>query len=153
MRLSEEAYNSLVAGIGDPSKFALPSVKNKRTSSRNHPEDDLQLACVEWNEHNARRLPLLDWMFHVPNGGYRNKIEAKRFSRMGVKPGVADLILPFPSPGMTYKGLGLELKSQTGRLTRDQQKWLNNAHKHGWMVDVIRDLDHYIEVVTKYMHS
>lgn len=57
------------------------------------------------------------WLwFHVPNGGWRTKVEAAKFTRMGVKPGVPDLILIAPDGRHYY----LEIKTKYGRLTHDQ---------------------------------
>ena len=73
-----------------------------------HKEDDLQMACVRWFD---LQFSVLSWaLFHVPNGGFRNRHEAARFKAMGVRSGVPDLLLLIPcrkvatplSTGETY---------------------------------------------------
>ena len=68
-------------------------------------EDTEQINVVSWANWNANRYPELRWLFHVPNGGSRNKQEAVKFKQMGVKAGVSDLCLPYPKG--IYCGLGL----------------------------------------------
>ena len=48
-------------------------------------------------------------MFHIPNGGSRNKLEASNLKKQGVKAGVPDLFLPVGRG--SYHGLFIELKS------------------------------------------
>lgn len=47
-----------------------------------------QQAVVEWCAW--KRIPI----FHIPNGGRRDKREAASLKRQGVKPGVPDLFVP-----------------------------------------------------------
>lgn len=57
------------------------------------------------------------WMWlHVPNGGWRTKVEAAKFRRMGVKAGAFDLLLIDPN-GRHY---WLEIKTKYGALTVEQ---------------------------------
>ena len=51
-------------------------------------EDTEQINVVSWANWNVNRYPELRWLFHVPNGGSRNKQEAVKFKQMGVKAGV-----------------------------------------------------------------
>lgn len=47
----------------------------------------------------SERFPELALLYHVPNGGSRNKIEAARLRAQGVKSGVPDLCLPVARGG------------------------------------------------------
>lgn len=58
-------------------------------SKRNHPEDQLQRAVVQYLRYVCPHVRA----FHVPNGGKRSKVEAGIFKAMGVMPGVADLLI------------------------------------------------------------
>ena len=71
-------------------------------------EDTEQINVVSWANWNMNRYPELRWLFHVPNGGSRNKQEAVKFKQMGVKAGVSDLCLPYPKG--SYCGLFVEMK-------------------------------------------
>ncbi|MCP4354665.1 MAG: VRR-NUC domain-containing protein [Proteobacteria bacterium] len=54
-------------------------------------ESELQKACVKWFDSNIS--PAQAFLFSVPNGGSRHKLEAINLKREGLKPGVADLVL------------------------------------------------------------
>lgn len=53
-------------------------------------EDDLCMACVRWYD---RMIGDRFGLIHIPNGGSRNPIEAKKFKRMGVRAGVPDFLV------------------------------------------------------------
>lgn len=52
--------------------------------------------------------------------------------RMGVKAGISDLALFYPSRG--YHGLWIELKAPGGRLTPPQARWLKLMEAAGYCV-------------------
>lgn len=90
-----------------------------------HIEDTLQMSVADYLRY---QFPTLLW-FHTPNGGKRHPREAARLKRMGVLPGVADILLFWKS------GMGaIELKSDIGR-QRDTQKefmlkWVANGGRY-----------------------
>jgi hypothetical protein len=59
----------------------------------NRPEEALQIACVAWLEAT---LPPPWKCWHTPNGGFRTKVEAAKFQKMGVRPGMPDLFVMGP---------------------------------------------------------
>lgn len=68
--------------------------KNKAPSFPIPTEAEEQIALFEWARLQTGRFPELALLYHVPNGGSRNKIEAARLRAQGVKSGVPDLCLP-----------------------------------------------------------
>ena len=63
-------------------------------------EDQEQIALFNWAAWMSNtKWPELELMYHVPNGGYRNKAEAGRFRAQGVKSGVPDIVLPVARGG------------------------------------------------------
>lgn len=60
----------------------------------------------------ADKYPEINMIFHIPNGGSRNVIEAKNLKLQGVKAGVPDLFLPIPKNN--YHGLFIEFKPKKG---------------------------------------
>ena len=52
-----------------------------------------QAAVIQWCD--IRRIPV----FHVPNGGSRDKREAANLKRQGVRAGVPDLVVPVARGG------------------------------------------------------
>ena len=73
-------------------------------------EADEQCAVIEYCEY--LRIPV----YHIPNGGTRNKIEAANLKRQGVKSGVPDLC--FPLARGKYHGLYIEMKVDSNKTTK-----------------------------------
>nr|DAS18913.1 MAG TPA: Nuclease [Caudoviricetes sp.] len=89
-----------------------------------------QCALFEWAEYNSIRLPELKLLYHIPNGGFRNKAEAAHLKRQGVKAGVPDLCLPVARKG--YNGLYIELKAGKNKATDNQKSWLLQLSQQGY---------------------
>jgi hypothetical protein len=106
-------------------------------------EEAIQRACVEWSRLQSPRYPLLAWLVHVPNGGIRPKGEAGKLKAMGVNAGLPDILIPRRSG--IWTGLAVEIKSPTGRLSRNQAKWLDAFAADGWCVAVVRSLEEFRE--------
>lgn len=94
-------------------------------------EDRLQIAAAELLDTLGLR-----WM-HVPNGGSRNKIEAVKLKRMGVKRGFPDIVIFTPPPALdNVKGVLIELKVKDNNLSLDQVEWMIELCAIGWYYDV-----------------
>lgn len=52
------------------------------------------LFCWAALQETQLKYPELKYMFAIPNGGYRNLVEATRLKAAGVKAGVPDIMLP-----------------------------------------------------------
>jgi hypothetical protein len=76
-------------------------------------EDAIQRAVFQ---HLAIRGASDCFAFHVPNGGWRSRVEASIMKGLGVRAGVPDIIAI--RDGRAY---GLELKAPGGRLTAVQR--------------------------------
>jgi hypothetical protein len=102
-----------------------------------HREDNEQAALIEWAKvANVNGIKPFDHLFAIPNGGKRNKNEAARMKGQGVKAGVSDLFLRYPSGG--HHGLFIELKAPktrtqpAGKITAQQQQWLDSSRALGY---------------------
>lgn len=73
-------------------------------------------------------------MFHIPNGGSRNKLEAANLKRQGVRAGVPDLFLPVARGD--FHGLFIEMKYGKNKPTDKQKEWLVNLGGQGYAVAV-----------------
>lgn len=81
-----------------------------------HDEDLHQIALFEWSELYTINYPyspahghkIRPYMFAIPNGGNRNAREAKRLKRLGVTPGIMDIMIAIPTE--YYNGLFIEMK-------------------------------------------
>lgn len=130
----DEYRRLIVAGISTSSK-----PKRKRGSE----EEDIQRAIIEWVDLSSATNPILNWVFHPPNGGGRSRAEGGALKATGVRKGVPDLILPFASA--FYKGMMIEVKAKKGALTQDQKKWLKKGYEDGFVIGVVRSLDEFIK--------
>lgn len=70
-------------------------------------EAEEQIALFEWAALQSGRFPELALLYHVPNGGSRNKIEAARLRAQGVNP--AFPIYAFPLRAVEITGFTLSL--------------------------------------------
>lgn len=100
---------------------------------RANPETAIQRAVVQ--HLHARGVPGLVF-FHVPNGGYRSKVEAAQFKGMGVRAGVSDLILVHAD-----KFYALELKAPGGRATAAQLEFISDIDRAGAFTALAEGLD------------
>lgn len=94
-----------------------------------HNEDNEQMILFRWAAMQSGKFPELELLYHIPNGGKRNKAEAARFKSMGVKAGVPDLHLPVARG--RYHSLYIELKAANGRVSENQTEWLAALNQQG----------------------
>lgn len=84
---------------------------------RNQPEAALHRAVVQHLERRAK--PGVLW-FHVPNGGKRDARAGAMMKRLGLRPGVADILLFRAGQNGFVDAFALELKAARGRPTETQ---------------------------------
>ena len=113
-------------------------------------EDTEQIAVITWARWQEGTYPELKMLYHVPNGGSRNKIEAAKLKQMGVRAGVPDLVLPVPKG--IYAGLFIEMKYDKGRLQESQKEYLHQAMAYGHCCYVCYSADDAISVLKEYLH-
>lgn len=110
-------------------------------------ESEHQLVVMTYcRTHGDERLKRI---FHIPNGGKRSKREAAELKSIGVKAGVSDLFLPVMVGG--YGGLWLEMKADEGKLSTDQQAWLNEMSEGGYMAHVCYGWQEAVQRIDEYM--
>lgn len=88
-------------------------------------------------------------IYHCPNGGSRNKLEAMNLKCEGVKPGVPDLFLPVARGG--FFGLYIEMKWGKNKTTDLQNKWLTELANQGYYCVVCRGFAEAREELEKYI--
>lgn len=115
------------------------------------PEITEQIAVFQWAAREVARYPVLSLLFAVPNGGKRDAIEAAKFKRAGVKPGVPDMLLPVSRGG--YIGLAIELKTWPNKPTELQAEWLDALAGERWRCRVCYSATEAIEVLSAYMQA
>ena len=110
-----------------------------------------QEALFEWAGMMSGRHPELELMFHIPNGGKRNKYEAANLKRQGVKAGVPDICLPVSREG--YHGLYIELKYGKNTKTENQSKWALRLSEQGYKCITAYGWQAASEEITKYLEG
>lgn len=113
-------------------------------------EAEEQAALFQWAEYQLGKYPELALMYHVPNGGSRNKAEAANLKRQGVKSGVPDVCLPVPR-GNSH-GAYIELKRiKGGKISPAQAEWMDKLLKQGYAVACCRGWQEAAEFILDYL--
>ena len=125
--------------------FMIPAANVKRAAAkkarangkraRRRPEALIQESVCQYLALQERQGRLL-W-FAVPNGGSRNLLEAVNLKRQGTRKGIPDLVV-IPKVGPV---VFIELKSASGRMSKEQSAWLESLPLFGCPVAVCRSLD------------
>ncbi|MBQ2771062.1 MAG: VRR-NUC domain-containing protein, partial [Clostridia bacterium] len=108
-----------------------------------------QTALFRWTLAVRTIYPLLRLLFHIPNGGRRDTIEARRLKEQGVKKGVPDLFLPVARA--PYHGLFIEMKTDTGQPTQAQKWWLEELRTQGYLALVAHGQDEARGILQDYL--
>lgn len=134
-----------------------------RWLSRTPTEHQEQKAVIEWAEAMRIELPDAGLIFAIPNGGMRPKIvrcnrkgrmvrystEGRKLRLEGVKSGVPDLFLPVPR--WEWNGLFIELKTETGVVSFEQQIWIGKLTVQKYAVIVCHGADAAIDAIRRYL--
>lgn len=112
-------------------------------------EGNEQESLFVWAAFARCKLPEIDLLYHIPNGGSRNSIEAANLKKQGVKAGVPDLCLPVPRG--KYHGLYIEMKYGKNKTSKNQDIWLENLQKQGYVALVCYGWQEAKEVILKYL--
>lgn len=79
---------------------------------------------------------------HIPNEGKRSLHERHRQAALGLSPGAPDLLIfdqPQTGPKYgPYRGVAMELKTSTGKVSPAQERWLNRLAALNWYTCVPR---------------
>lgn len=108
-----------------------------------------QERVINWATFYAKDFPELDLLYHVPNGGSRNQLEAANLKRQGVKAGVPDLVLPVPR--QQFHGLYVEMKWGKNTTTDKQDWWLEQLGQQGYKTAVCWSAEEAMDVIAEYM--
>ena len=108
-----------------------------------------QKALFQWAGYAEQQYPELKLLHHIPNGGKRDPITARNLKAEGVKAGVPDIFLPVARG--QYHGLYIELKTQKGKLQKNQKEWLNALNEEGYATNVCYGWLEARETIEKYL--
>ena len=132
-----------------------PPATRRRAAPVDH-EGQEQAVLVRWLHAEKMRHSHVgqayDHLYHVPNGGHRNKKTAADLKKQGVKAGVPDLTLAMARGG--YFGLYIEFKAtppRNARLADSQREWLERLNAQGYAVVLGQGLESARGVIREYM--
>jgi hypothetical protein len=109
-----------------------------------------QTLLFQWARLQSGKYPELELMYHVPNGGSRNRVEAARLKGQGVRAGVPDICLPV-ARGSKH-GLYIELKrTKGGRVSEEQTGWIEALEAQGYAVAICKGWEAASETILKYL--
>lgn len=119
-------------------------------ANRNLTEAQEQIKLIQYCEIKGFPYNLI---FHIPNGGSRNVLEAKNLKKQGVKPGVPDLFLPFPKN--QYCGLFIEMKStrRGAKCSEAQKEWIEKLLGEGYQCSVCHGFDEAKNEIDNYLKA
>lgn len=85
---------------------------------------------------------LREYLYANCNDGMRTPTQGAKFKRRGLKPGVPDITLAYPSY-KGYHGLYLELKRKGGkkRVTAQQMEWIIKLRNVGYYANIAEGCD------------
>ena len=112
-------------------------------------EHEEQKKLFQWAKAQSAKHPQLTMMFAIPNGGQRNIVTATKLKAEGVKSGVPDIMLAFPSKHA--HGLFIELKSANGKVSENQREWLGALSSSGYQCNVCYSFDEAKKVIEEYL--
>jgi hypothetical protein len=100
---------------------------------------------MEW----VRMHPMLKGLvLHFPNEGRRSERFGRLLKDMGMRPGVADLLIAMPRQG--YGGAWIELKSQNGVLSTFQKSFLEDMSQQNYFTAVCWSINEAINTISWY---
>ena len=110
-----------------------------------------QQAVIKWSQQPSirARYPELALLHHIKNEEQSSARQVAIDKASGVKKGVPDLCLPVPRG--RFHGLYIEMKTETGRTSPEQEWWGEKLTEqgyhwevcHGWQ-SAVRTLEHYL---------
>ena len=110
-------------------------------------EHHIQSTFFRWcdfQKHHAYRM-----IYAIPNGGHRHKAVALKLKREGVKAGVPDVCMAYPSNG--YHGLYIEFKRPKGKTTPSQDAWIVRLNDLRYKTEICHSFEEAIECTEKYL--
>lgn len=108
-----------------------------------------QIKLFRWVDFAVNQYPELEMLYHIPNGGSRNPIEAANLKRQGVRAGVPDLCLPIARG--KYHGLYIEMKYGDNKPTENQKRWLRDLQRYGYATSICYSAETAIADIEKYL--
>lgn len=111
------------------------------------PEQIEHINIINW--FNEKFPELAQDMHHFANERKCSIIEGRILKRMGVKKGVLDFHLAFPT--LSYHGLWMELKVGDGKLSKEQIAFIERKTELGYFALAVWEFDAAKESILFYL--
>lgn len=115
-----------------------------RKISQEHSE---QIAALDWFKLQYPKEE--KWSFHIANERKCTPIYGKFLQKLGVKKGISDLFIP--EPRGRYHGLWIEIKSKSGRKTKEQIEFIDAMNAKGYFAVFCFGADEIINTIKFYL--
>lgn len=116
-------------------------------------EADIQIGILDWIREEQNNYPVLETIYHVPNSFFcTNYGVINWLKKLGLRKGVWDLCIPIDNG--VYPFAYLEIKSSTGKLSKDQIRFRELIFKHSDRFPIfveIRDVETGITFIKRYL--
>lgn len=111
-------------------------------------EEDIQKRFVQLLDRlNAQQAAGI--LYCTTQGGIKLSIGmARKMVSLGYRKGIPDVMIYTPSGEKV--GLALELKTNSGRASADQRRWIAELKSFGWDAQVVYGYDRAVEALFKY---
>lgn len=112
------------------------------------PEDHIQYKIMQWIAWEYPEILALH-PFNEAKRGWAAQAKLKALGGATSK-GAPDILIFNPSSGRS--GLALEVKSKTGRLTKEQSFWLDALKARNWQTQMVRSFEEAQVIINEYMN-
>ncbi len=118
-------------------------------------EHEIQVAVFDVLRLNEAKYTSLKWIYAVPNGGSRHPAVAGKLKAEGVKRGISDICIPFPSAKFAnayepYFGAYIEMKAGKNKPTLEQKEFLEFAESAGYKTAICYSSDEALDFIEDY---
>ena len=128
----------------------IPVPPQRKKPSRE--ESIAQCALIQWWDVACKSYGLPAFLlFAIPNGGKRGVVLGSILKREGVRSGVCDLMLAVPRGN--YKGLFVEMKTETGKASKEQLAFIAEALRQGYMAGCAYGFDDAKRFIEAYLRG
>ncbi|UTV87513.1 VRR-NUC domain-containing protein [Cobetia amphilecti] len=142
-----------VAACKSPNRTAGQARKSAPRIDREGLEQKVLIRWLYAQHQNGMQVGqlLFGVVYHVPNGGKRNKKTAADLKMQGVRAGVSDLVVATARGG--YHGVYIEFKAappHDAGLAKSQREWLEKMEANGYLAVLAKGVDEAKAVLVAY---
>jgi hypothetical protein len=112
-------------------------------------EKSIHKLVMEYAQEHPTLKKYFKLMLHMPNEGKRTWHYGKLMKALGMRKGTVDLFIAVPKHG--FGGAWLELKSEHGKLKKDQQEFLNDMSEQNFFTCVTWSVQEAIDKIEWYL--